>query len=77
MPAVLALHTDKAIMEDAAIQGAIDNLPYVGAEEAVLARKDLTVDLFQPFTRILVFCKDFLSGKMSRCQALLIYTGLQ
>jgi hypothetical protein len=35
--------------KDAAIQVAIDNLPYVGAEEAVLFREDLIVDLFQPF----------------------------
>ena len=41
MPAALALHTGEAIMEDDAIQVAIDNLPYVGAEEAVLLRKNL------------------------------------
>jgi len=34
-------HAREAIMEDDAIQVAIDNLPYVGAEEAVLLRKDL------------------------------------
>jgi hypothetical protein len=47
MPAVLALHTGKAVVEDAAIQVAIDNLPYVRAEKAVLPRKDLIVDLFK------------------------------
>lgn len=40
-------------MEDAAIQVAIDNLPHVGAEEAVLLRKDFIGDLFQSFKVIL------------------------
>jgi hypothetical protein len=53
MPAASALHTGEAIMEDAAIQVAIDNLPYVRAEEAVLPRKDLIVDLFQSLEVIL------------------------
>jgi hypothetical protein len=47
-----ALHTGEAFMEDAAIQVAKDNLPYVRAEEAVLPRKDLIVDLFQSFEAI-------------------------
>jgi hypothetical protein len=40
-------------MEDAAIQVAIDDLPYVGTEEAGLLSKDLIVDLFQSFKVIL------------------------
>jgi hypothetical protein len=48
-----ALHTGEAIMEDAAIQVAIDNLPYIRAEETVLPRKDLIVHLFQSFKVIL------------------------
>jgi len=53
MSAALAPHTGEAIMEDAAMQVAIDELPYVGTEEAVLLRKDLIVDLFQSFKVIL------------------------
>jgi hypothetical protein len=40
-------------MKDAAIQVAIDNLPYVRGEEAVLPRKDLIVDLFKSLEVIL------------------------
>lgn len=53
MPAALALHTGEAILEDTAIQVAIENLPHIGAEEAVILRKDLIVDLFQSFKVIL------------------------
>ena len=53
MPAASTLHTGEAIMEDAAIEVPIDNLPYVGAEEAVLPRKDLIVDLVQSLEVVL------------------------
>jgi hypothetical protein len=42
----LALHTGEAIIEDPAIQVTIDDLPYVGTEEAVMLRKNLIVELF-------------------------------
>jgi hypothetical protein len=50
--AALALHTGEAVMEDAAIQVAIDALPYAGTEEAVMLRKNFIVDLFLSFGKV-------------------------
>ena len=53
VPAARALDTSEAVVEDAAIQVAVDNLPYVGTKETVLFRKEFIVDLFQSFKVIL------------------------
>jgi hypothetical protein len=46
MAAVLALHTGESVMEDTAIQVTKDNLLYIRAEESILLRKDIVMDLF-------------------------------
>lgn len=53
MTAVLAPYTGKSVVEDAAIKVAKDDLLHIGAEEPVLLREDLIMELFQPFKVIL------------------------
>ena len=53
MTAFTTFHPCKAVVQDAAIQVAIDHLPYVGTEEAIFRCKALVIDLLQRFKIIL------------------------
>jgi hypothetical protein len=47
MSAVLALHTGKTVMEDAAIQITLDDLLHIGTEEVVFRCESLVIDLLK------------------------------
>ena len=49
MVATFAFNTGKAIMEDATVKIAINDLSHIGSEKAILLGKALIVDLFQRF----------------------------
>ena len=49
MVAIFAFNTGKAIMEDATVKIAINDLSHIGPEKAILLGKALILDLFQRF----------------------------
>lgn len=53
MVAIFAFNTGKAIMEDATVKIAINDLSHIGPEKAILLGKALIVDLFQRFEIVL------------------------
>ena len=53
MGAIFAFNTGKAIMEDATVKIAINDLSHIGPEKAILLGKALIVDLFQRFKIVL------------------------
>ena len=53
MTAVFTSYAGKAIVRDAAIEVAIDNLPYIGSKKAILLGKALIMHLLQRLKVIL------------------------
>ena len=52
MVAILAFNPSKAIMEDATIKIAVNDLSHIGPEKAILLGKTLIIDLFKFFKMI-------------------------
>lgn len=53
MVAILAFNPRKAIVQDATIKIAVNNMFHIGPEKAILLGKALIVDLFQRFKAVL------------------------
>jgi len=53
MVTVLTFDTGKAVVQDAAIKIAVNDLPHVGPKKAILFGKAIIVNLFQRFKMVL------------------------